>query len=1046
MDAQTAQVAAPARRHVSIKTLALIGVCAAALIDPAAASAKARSSESGDSGTHVAAGNQAGSVAEPNVASSAAAQPNAQTSPSAAPVPAAPVAPVGAEPPVQVPQPAPTSEIVITGTRLTSGFNAPTPVQALGEQQLEHMAAPNVYDAVQQLPAIMGSRGTGVGNGGTSSGNNGLSVLSTRGLAPIRTLTLLDGLRVAPADINGVVDVSLFPQLLIQRVDVVTGGASASYGSDAVGGVVNFILNDKFTGFKANLQAGETNYSDDKNILAQVAWGTGFADDRAHITLSGEYFNNEGVPARPAGTSGGPDGRTWFILPQVATRTIAQTPAGQPEYFLFAPTQYNKMSYGGLITSGPLEGTAFGPGGQPYQFQYGSPCIGSYCEGGENSANVLLTNSWDAKLRRALAYGRLSYDLTPGAQLYATFSYAEIRTLADTNAGARQEGNLTIQCDNAFLPQSIVNACAADGITSFGYGVSNLIFPANINVETHRKQPRFVVGLDGKKVSIFGKPWNLQVAYEHGQTNVALDIHNIMLIPRYKAAIDAIQLANGTIVCRDPVARAAGCVPLDIIGINPVNPAAWNYIAPEQGPRVRTSLKEDFGTVSLSGAPVRNWAGDVSVAFGAEWRKESYLSRADWYGAGLSADSPANAMFPADPVLVQSGGNWYAGNYSDGQGSYSVKEAFAEIGMPLFDSPTLGNLNVDAAGRVTDYSTSGTVFTWKAGSVWETPLNGLRLRGVVSRDIRAPNLSELFPPQKTQNQAGLIDNRTGNTKTVQAITIGNPNLKPEVANNLEIGAVYGPSWLRGLHASVDYYHINLKGAISALTAQQTIDLCQISGNQDACKLINLDGVLGTSNPPYVIVAPLNLASVKTSGIDLVASYTSGLRRFGIPGSLSILAQATHVFKFVEDTGVPGQPTIYAAGNNSALGGNGYTSGDFGVVPKWKGLVTETWSSNKIELTLAQRFVSAGYINPSWIQCTPGSCPTPTIQHPTIDRNRLPGAVYLDVGASYNITSDAQVYAKVDNVFDRSPPPYGAPTVYDWLGRVYRVGLRINTGG
>jgi iron complex outermembrane receptor protein len=191
------------------------------------------------------------------------------------------------------------TEIVVTGTRIRStGFTAPTPTQVLGEADLERAAQPNIFTAITQLPSLQGSTGATTGTFSTSSGSQGLSSFSLRGLGTIRTLTLLDGQRVVPANVTGVPDISLFPQLLVERVDVVTGGASASYGSDAVGGVVNFITNKTFEGFKANILAGVTTYGDNQQYLAQVAAGKNFMDDRLHVQVSGEYDWEEGVPGR----------------------------------------------------------------------------------------------------------------------------------------------------------------------------------------------------------------------------------------------------------------------------------------------------------------------------------------------------------------------------------------------------------------------------------------------------------------------------------------------------------------------------------------------------------------------------------------------------------------------------------------------------------------------------------------------------------------------------------------------------------------------------
>src|SRR3984957_979253 len=286
---------------------------------------------------------------------------------------------------------------VVSSTRLqNAGFDAPTPTQVLNSSDLARIADPNIFDAVIELPALQGSTGTTYETGSTSTGLQGISALALRGFSPLRTLTLIDGERIVGANYNGVVDVSLLPQMLIQRVDVVTGGASASWGSDAVTGVVNFVTDKKFDGIKLDASYGRSTYQDNGTATFKLAAGTGFADNRGHIEVAGEYMNDTGVMAtgNPANNfgCGAVDGRTWNSCSGTQQQTPAGTPAGTPEY-IWAPTTQNfqEPKYG-LITSGPLQGIGFGVNGTPYIFNYaggGTPsgkasgvvngCISPYC-------------------------------------------------------------------------------------------------------------------------------------------------------------------------------------------------------------------------------------------------------------------------------------------------------------------------------------------------------------------------------------------------------------------------------------------------------------------------------------------------------------------------------------------------------------------------------------------------------------------------------------------------------------------------------------------
>src|SRR5687767_8433113 len=287
------------------------------------------------------------------------------------------------------------TEIVVTGSRITStGYSQPTPTSMITAADIEKAAAPNLFNTIAELPVLQGSTGRRTFVNSTSSGMQGLSSFSLRNLGTIRTLTLLDGQRVTPANVTNVVDVSQFPQLLVKRVDVVTGGASASYGSDAIGGVVNFVTDKEFVGFKTNVEAGQTTYGDDESITGQAAWGGTFADDKLRVQVSGEYSKEDGVHGGGFGGGSAANGRDWFKTPAMQVRPLNQTNDGRPQYLVINNAQQMQYSGYGLITSGPLQGTAFGPNGQPYQFQYGSNgtprgdgqvtnCVSPFCVGGD---------------------------------------------------------------------------------------------------------------------------------------------------------------------------------------------------------------------------------------------------------------------------------------------------------------------------------------------------------------------------------------------------------------------------------------------------------------------------------------------------------------------------------------------------------------------------------------------------------------------------------------------------------------------------------------
>ena len=418
---------------------------------------------------------------------------------------------------------------------------------------------------------------------------------------------------------------------------------------------------------------------------------------------------------------------------------------------------------------------------------------------------------------------------------------------------------------------------------------------------------------------------------------------------------------------------------------------------------------------------------------------------ADAYGNGVTADIPNNADYPADPVLTPGGANWYAGNYHNGSGQYHVTEAFLETNLPFLDSETFGKANLNTAGRWTDYSTSGTVYTWKIGGAWVTPYSPLRIRGVVSRDVRAPNLSELFAAPTTTTTPGITQPGVPGTITVLQNTIGNPNLKPEVAKNYEAGIVLtNPAGLEGFSASVDYYYIEIKDIISSLSAQQQINFCKdpVSPITSYCSTFDLAPANGAQ--PFVNVTVFNLASVITKGMDFEGTYQMSLDKIHAPGNLTVRALATHVIGFTSYSGLKGVPNVELAGQNT--GG----SGTFGNTPYWKLYGLQSWDWKNLGIDLTERWFGSGVFGHQYIVCQ-ANCPVSTTNNPTIDYNHMAGAFYLDFGANYLFGEKTMAYLKIDNALNKDPAPapqtnvgYGAnPFLYDILGRMYRVGVRYN---
>jgi iron complex outermembrane receptor protein len=1032
-------------------------------------------------------------------------------------------------------------QVVVSSTRLqTAGFDAPTPTTVVSAADLQASAKASVFDAITQLPQLQGSTGVGYNTGSTTTGLIGLSALALRGLSPLRTLVLLDSERVVGGNFNGVVDVSQMPQMLIQRVDVVTGGASASWGSDAVSGVINFVTDKKFEGFKFNAQTGLSTYGDAGNMLFQSAQGTSFAGGRGHFEMSEEYAYNDGLlPRYPVAQqhSAQPEnigGRTLARQSSNASfgSTQASIPAGMPQNYYGPLAQGTQTAAYGIITSGPFIGTTFDQTGKAEAFNYAGNCgltaahtlvgtIGTTCfgtasnPGDQNDTHEFTQGLYDP-LTRGDIYARVSYDLSPNAEVYATMNYGISRTENIPAQGNSSKSGETIRCDNAYLLQSglfnsaaacmtAVNATlsAANQVTTasaatMSFGSDWADIPTDQLMFLTRTMRRFVVGGDGS-FDLFGKSWSWDSYFQHGETDTSIRIYNMPLsgapnafsagvnsqLSRFNLAQDAVFNSAGQVVCRNTVAQSYGCVPFDPFGGPSLTPGQVAYFDGQNGPggttigpdAIQTQRQEAF-SFALNGSPIEDWAGPVSVAAGYEYREEHYSQRSDPYSGGVTSSTPATINEPCTDPFVDCGltssgslGAWNAGNYHDGNGTYHVNEVFVEFGVPLLNDSFWGKADLDIAGRHARYSTAGDANTWKVGLDWTTPIPGVSLRTLQSRDIRAPNLSELFSPPQGLN--GSVNNdfanaacacTTYNGQQVRQLNIGNPQLKPEKSQTTSIGLVWQPDFIPGFQASIDYYRIEVKGAISSLTLQQVEDQC-FNGFTAFCSqqaITTANNVaqsttnLGQPNTPSALVAvaseAFNAATLDTDGFDLEASYQFDLQDYDVPGSFTLHSFINHTSKFVTDTGIPGtQRNVELAG---LLGGGGNSqtyNQSGGNVLTWKLEETQSYQNDIWGLHLTERWYAGGVFgNKSGIVCAPGTCPslstTQLIQTPTYNYQSVDSIMYLDVGANWNVSDKTQLYTQVDNITNIRPPDTGSTTVnntlYDVIGRMFRVGVRF----
>ncbi len=904
-----------------------------------------------------------------------------------------------------------TTVVVVTSTRVVrNGYKAPTPTEVLGLAEIEAKAPSNIADLVNQMPAVTGSVSPATAASAVSAGTSGINSLNLRNLGPNRTLVLLDGQRTAPSTLTGWVDVNVFPQGLVQRVDVVTGGASADWGSDAVAGVVNFVLDKKYTGLKFDISGGATTYGNGGNYKVSMTAGSGFASGRGHILFSAESDHNDAVLARS---------RPWaYNAKLLGTNPAFTATNGQPQ-FITTFTGFDTATAGGIITSGAAKGTYFGPGGTPLQFNYGT-VSGNFMQGGQSaySYNTLL-ESGDIvpEIDRQNLFLRSSYDLTDHIEIYGQASYGVSNSREQVlQLPLFSSFTITSPSTNAFLPASVA---AAAGTTPFTLG-SFLTDLGPVVATTRRASTRLDIGADGD-FDALGTNWKWD-AYAQDTTN---NIWIQAIVPskaKLTAAINAVKNpATGAIQCAS-VATNPSCIPFDIFGTGVNTPAAITYVTGAAWGR--NILTEDVLAVNLHGNPFSDWAGPVSIAAGAEYRREAIKGT-------------------NDPTSNTNG--WYSGNQHGTHGSYNVSEAYFETVVPLLKDQFLAkSLDFNGAVRATHYSLAGNVTTWKAGLTY-APIDDINFRLTQSHDIRAPNLSELFTAGSTLQGSGLVDPFTNTTTGgVTTVTSGSTALKPEVADSTGVGVVFQPRFLPGFNASVDYYNIHITDAIFTATAQQIINEC-FSGLAAACpNIIRTNGVITQVN-----VVPINLAMQSNRGIDFEASYRRHLAPAPyLDGTLTVRALATHFLENRSNNGIT--PSTDNVGQNSD---NGISGGLSPALPHWKYQASIDWSQGELRLGLSARGVSSGVYNTAYVQCTSG-CPTSTTTHPTIDNNYIPGAIYYDANFSYKFPNGVQTYFTVQNIANTDPVataygpnvsglPYPASSsLYDVLGRTYRIGFRM----
>lgn len=818
------------------------------------------------------------------------------------------------------------TEIIVTGSRIARpALDSAVPITSVELNELTSKGNVVIGDTLNELPALRNTYNTG--NSTRFIGTAGLNILDLRGLGVSRTLVLVNGRRhVTSSPGDFLVDTNTIPSDLIEGIDIVTGGNSAVYGSDAVAGVVNFRLKRNFEGLSLKGQGGISSRGDRGSYFASITAGKNFGDGRGNIAFAGEYAKTNALYYTDRDyLTGAYSGRCQFQLTQ---NTVGEPAAGDgvADTTFLCGIRNGSISDGGTVA--PINSATgtylrFGPDGNLFvdtPTRAFSPQSGNVQGGG--GSTLRNTGQLAAGLERYSANLLMHYDISEGFKPFLEAKYVRI----DANQQGQPSfftsvpatlGGPAIRCDNPFLTaQSLATLQSYGRCTNVATGTFPL---SRFNIDfggrgelNRRETYRAVAGFGGT----FNGDWNYEVSANYGRfESSGKALNNLLLFDingnpaGFNLAIDAVRNAAGQIVCRANLTTttAPGCVPINVFGYGQPSQAALNYVNVTSTNQARA--EEFIASAYVSGDSSQLFSlpgGPVQFSLGGEYRKETASSSYDPLTA--SGGTFLNAIQPFNPP------------------AFIVKDAFGEIRLPILKNmPFAELLSIEGAARVSNYNNAvGTVEAYNVSAIY-APVSDFRVRANYSTSVRAPTLSDLYSPLQ-QNFAQLGDpcdalnintnpnyvancraagvpstlnaaaiaasvgsactpaqlvvgnpfvNCLARTSSTQISSGGNPNLTQEKGKSYTIGGVFTPRFAPGLSLTVDYYNIEVTQLIASLTAQTILNLCY--GNPGGvdnqyCASVNRDPTTGFFVEPALLQGAQNYAKQKTSGIDVDLAY------------------------------------------------------------------------------------------------------------------------------------------------------------------------------
>ena len=931
-------------------------------------------------------------------------------------------------------------QVIVTGSRIPQpNIEGTSPVTVVGALDIELQGAQQVTDFTNKLPQVFANQGSNVSNG-----SSGTSTIDLRGLGSNRTLVLVNGRRMPAGTPTGPVapDVNSIPPSLIKRVEVLTGGASAVYGADAVAGVVNFIMDDSFEGVQIDGNYSGFYHNQHDNHMQKLVENAGYEkapgsvwDGDSYslgITLGSNFADGKGNATVYLGYT-----RTDAILEADRDYSACTLGAGDT-------CSGSSTSYPGRFTS--LDGAFAGS----LSMNQNTGLIQPYTAA--SAYNFGPINYYQRPSERWMADAFIHYDINDSAQVYAEFMFMDNSSVSQiAPSGAFFGSSWTIGCDNPLLQQDGAQWYNTFGCT--GPGDSETMLIGRRNVEGGGRQSnigltsyRGVVGVKGT----FAENWNYDVSAQYGKVLLSQWYGRDFSITRLGRALNVVDDGEGNPVCASVVdGTDPTCVPWNIWAVGGVTPEAINYLQIplfSSGNTTQTVVtavvSSDLGEYGMT-LPTAH--SGVSVAFGAEYRQEGLVYDVD---ANYESGDGAGQGGPTLPV----------------SGSYNTTDLFAELRVPLVQDVAFAkDLTFNGSYRYSDYSTNTNTNTYGLGLDWAI-IDDVKLRGSFQHAVRAPNIIELYSasgvglynwdqdpcgpgesggPTATPAQcaltgldpslygSALLYNPAGQYNAYYG---GNTDLSPETADTWTAGIVFTPTFLEGFSLTLDYWSIKVDDTIASVPPDVSVNEC-LNGSSVACANVHRDPVTGGLwlGDGQVIATNVNIGTLKTSGWDVNALYTLSMADWG---ALNLSLVGTYLDTYQSEPVPPGVSYDCA----------GYYGNTCGVpAPDWKSTFRTTWSTPwSVDLSLTWRYFGSTDVDLSSSDSDLSGAYNNKFK--TLDAQN-----YFDLAAIYTFAEKYTMSVGINNLFDEDPPltpyqgaPYGNgntyPQVYDAMGRYVFMGL------